>query len=166
MSSAYNPAAWSSFFSAQISASSALTGLIFVAISINLSQIVGRPQLIARCAKGLTILMGVLLASTFCMAPGQPVFVLGCEIVVLGAVVWIVATRTQITASHKNPYILRWQKVLHVVLTQFAVIPFIVGGVSLIAQRGGGLYWLLGGVLFSLVAALADAWVLLIEIQR
>ena len=138
------------------------------------NQLSGRDRLLTiaattrpvRCAKGLTILMGVLLASTFCMTPGQPVFTLGCEIAVLGAAVWIVATRTQVTASHKNPYILRWQKVLHVVLTQFAVLPFIVGGISLIAQRGGGMYWLLAGVLFSLVAALADAWVLLIEIQR
>ncbi len=31
---------------------------------------------------------------------------------------------------------------------------------------GGGLYWFAPGVVFAFVAALADAWVLLIEIQR
>jgi hypothetical protein len=36
----------------------------------------------------------------------------------------------------------------------------------MIAGRGGGLYWLLDGVMFSLIASLFDAWVLLIEILR
>ena len=166
MPSAYNPAAWSDFFAAQIGASAALTGLIFVAVSINLTKIVGNPLLVPRCAKALTILLGVLLASTLALAPGQPLAVMGWELIVLGATVWMIATRTQHSTSHKNPYVSRWQRVAHMVLTQCAAVPFMICGASLLFQWGGGLYWLLAAVVFSFITALLDAWVLLIEIQR
>jgi len=67
---AYNLAQWSNFFSAQVGASAALTGLLFVAISINLPKIVANPQLASRSAKALATLAGVLLASTLCLVPG------------------------------------------------------------------------------------------------
>jgi hypothetical protein len=38
--------------------------------------------------------------------------------------------------------------------------------VSTVLRAGGGLYWLAPGVILSFGAALLDAWVLLIEIQR
>ena len=42
---------------------------------------------------------------------------------------------------------------------------FITSRIVMIVPAGG-LYWLLDGVVFSLIASLFDAWVLLIEIQR
>jgi modulator of FtsH protease len=41
-----------------------------------------------------------------------------------------------------------------------------VAAVSLLLRAGGGLYWLVPGVVFCLVAAVLNAWVLLIEILR
>ena len=51
-------------------------------------------------------------------------------------------------------------------LVQMAALPVVVCGVSLVCGRGGGLYWLVAGVVLSFVCALLDAWVLLIEILR
>jgi hypothetical protein len=166
MPSSYDPVTWSGFFSAEIGASAALAGLIFVAVSINLARIIGNPLLVARCAKALAILMGVLLASTLALAPGQAVMALGIEIAALGVLLWLAATWAQHRSSHKNLYVNRRQKILHMVLTQCATAPFIVCGISLMAARFGGFYWMLGGVVFSFVASMVDAWVLLIEIQR
>jgi modulator of FtsH protease len=163
---AYTPGAWSSFFSAQAGASAALAGLLFVAVSINLPRIVVARTLIARTAKGLVALMGVLVASTFGMVPSQPAANLGYELASSGFLVWIAVTFLQRLAAHKNPYISRRQKVLYAFMTQIAAIPFAAGGVSLIAGFGGGLYWIVGGIIFSFIAALIDAWVLLVEIQR
>jgi hypothetical protein len=53
-----------------------------------------------------------------------------------------------------------------VVITQVAVLPLLAGGVSLLLRAGGGLYWLVPGVVLCLVVAVLDAWVLLIEILR
>jgi hypothetical protein len=166
METAYNPAAWSTFFSAQVSASAALTGLIFVAVSINLAQIVKLRQLVSRSAKALLSLMGVLLSSTLCLVPAQGRVWLGWELAALGVLFWIGTTLAQQLAARKNPYIGVRAKASHFLLTQISAIPFAVGGVSLVCGRGGGLYWLAAGAVFSLAAALEDAWVLLIEIQR
>jgi modulator of FtsH protease len=166
MGAAYNPAYWFTFFSAEVSASAALTGLIFVAVSINLSRILEMHSLVSRSAKALVALTGILLASTLCMASGQPVAALGCELFFLGALVWISTTLLQHSASHKNPYIKASQRFGQVLLTQFSAVPLIAAGVSLLLRIGGGLYWLVAAAVFSFIAALFDAWVLLIEIQR
>ena len=157
---------WSNFFAAEIGASAALAGLIFVAVSINLAQIVKNPLLVSRCAKAISILIGVLLAATLALAPAQLLAAIGCELTALGAALWIAATRANYLSSHKNPYVGRLQKIAHLVLTQCATLPFLVCGVSIIVRRGGGFYWLVAGFVFSLVTAMVDAWVLLIEIQR
>jgi hypothetical protein len=52
------------------------------------------------------------------------------------------------------------------VITQVAVLPLLAAGVSLLLHAGGGLYWLVPGVVLCLVVAVLDAWVLLIEILR
>jgi hypothetical protein len=39
-------------------------------------------------------------------------------------------------------------------------------GITLIAESGGGLYWLVPAVLAAIVFGLINAWVLLIEILR
>jgi modulator of FtsH protease len=163
---AYSPAEWSSFFSAQTGASAALTGLIFVAVSINLAQIVAVPHLIVRSAKALFTMVGILLASTLCMVPAQPVRRLGVELIVLGAAVWAATTWAGWAASHGNPYVGRGTRIQQAVLTQLSGLPALVGGLSLVLVRGGGLEWLVAGAVFSYVAALLDAWVLLIEIHR
>ena len=37
---------------------------------------------------------------------------------------------------------------------------------TLLAEAGGGLYWTLAGIVLATVAAVANAWVLLVEILR
>jgi len=51
-------------------------------------------------------------------------------------------------------------------VTQAATLPVVVAGVSLLVGAGGGLYWLVPGVVFSLVVAVVNAWVLLVEVVR
>jgi hypothetical protein len=49
---------------------------------------------------------------------------------------------------------------------QSATLPFVVAGATLLAHAGGGLYWLVPGVVFSFLTGVANAWVLLVEILR
>ena len=166
MGSGYNPAAWTGFFSAEVGASAALAGLIFVAVSINLAQIVKLKQLVSRSAKALLSLMAVLFSSSLCLIPDLSRSILGYELTALGVVVWVATALSQYGAAHRNLYVDAKTKVFHFVLTEISAIPFVAGGLSLARGSGGGLYWLAAGIVFSLANALFDAWVLLIEIQR
>jgi modulator of FtsH protease len=163
---AYAPAQWSSFLSAEADASAALTGLLFVAVSINLAKIVAYPHLVPRAAKALVTLVAILFAASLCLVPGQPNDALGSELILLGASSWIMVTRTQRGHVRGNPYINRGQRLLNAVLAQMSVVPLIVCGASLLCSRGGGLYWLVVATIFAFASALLDAWVLLIEIMR
>lgn len=41
-----------------------------------------------------------------------------------------------------------------------------LAGATLLAQAGGGLYWLVPSVISAIVFGLVNAWVLLVEILR
>jgi hypothetical protein len=45
-------------------------------------------------------------------------------------------------------------------------LPFIAAGVLVYLGAQGALYWIVPGVIVSLIATIVNAWVLLIEILR
>jgi hypothetical protein len=91
--------AWSNYLSVQAEAAATLTGLVFVAVSINL----GHPR-----TWGIT----------------------------------------------------------RIIQTQLATVPFCFSGILLLRGSPAGLYWLAPGLIFSLAAGVASAWILLVEILR
>jgi hypothetical protein len=50
--------------------------------------------------------------------------------------------------------------------TEGPVSAYTVEGWELFLRAGGGLYWLVPGLAFSLVVAVVNAWVLLVEVVR
>ncbi len=163
--------AWHDFFLAQAGAAGVLTGLVFVAVSINLQKIVSDPSsgLAGRAGEALVLLVAVLLASVLALVPGQGAVVLGAEVLVVGLAAWgwIVAIQLPrlrewgtMRADLRAPFVVR------VVLGQVATLTLVIAGVAVLGVGPGGLYWLVASTLFSILAALADAWVLLVEINR
>jgi modulator of FtsH protease len=155
---------WHDFFLGTIGAAAALTGLLFVAISINLEQILKYPQLPGRAAGTLGILVSALVVSGFALAPGQGTRGLGIEIAVVGAIVAVQAL--WVVRGKDAPDEPKSWAVEHLVTLLLPSIAFMIGGVSLLARAGGGLYWVLAGVLLVFVSASINAWVLLVEIKR
>jgi hypothetical protein len=157
-------ALWSNFFSAEVSASATLTGLIFVALSINLSKIVGVRGLAGRAAEALGLLIGVLLVGSFGLIPSQSALDLGIEVLGVGMVLWLSTTLLHtLQIRRKHPW--KWLG-YRMVLTQCATLSFCVGGLAMMRSYPLGLYWLVPGCIFSFLASLTTAWVLLVEIVR
>jgi hypothetical protein len=165
VSAAYDAAEWSDLFVATAGAAAALAGLLFVAVSINVERILSYPGLPERALEALLILIGGLIVSVLCLAPvatdtlGWLLLVAG--IVVLGAVARL--ERVSLPARHdRSANAAAGQLTLALIGTA----PFVVGAIGLVAEAGGGLYWVLAGILGAFVSAAANAWVLLIEILR
>jgi len=155
---------WNNFFAAEISAAATLTGLIFVAVSINLTKILGFPGLAARAGEALALLMAVLLAGSFGLVPNQSQRALGAELLAVGLTLWLMTTTLHVgQIRRKHPW--KWLA-YRVFLTQCATLSFCVAGIALILSHPGGLYWLIPGCIFSFVASLTTSWVLLVEILR
>jgi hypothetical protein len=162
---------WHDFFLAQAGAAGVLTGLVFVGVSINLQKIVSDPRsgLAGRAGEALILLVAVLLASVLVLVPAQGAGVLGAEVLVVGLAAWVWIVAIQLPRLREWGTMradLRVSFVLRVVLGQVGTLAMVIGGGAVLWVGLGGLYWLVAGTLFSIIAALADAWVLLVEINR
>jgi hypothetical protein len=162
---AYDPTEWHDLFVAAAGASAALAGLLFVAVSINLERILQFEGLPERGLETVAMLLAVLLISLVGLIPGQSHVALGAEVLVLAValVAFIGRLPTKYTGPDEVPrswVYTRWA------LRLVGTVPFIVAGVSLLAEAGGGLYWVVDGIVFAILAAVANAWVLLVEILR
>ena len=162
---------WHDFFLATSAAAGVLTGLVFVGVSINLEKIVSQSGsgLTGRAAEALILLLAVLTASVLLLVPGQSTSLIGGEVLVVGvaAYVWIVTIQMLHLRNWSTiPSGLRLPLALRVTLAQISTLPAVIAGVAVLTVGFDGLYWLVAGMVFSMLAAMFDAWVLLVEINR
>jgi hypothetical protein len=155
--------AWEPFFIASSGATAALAGLIFVAISINLDDILETPGLDRRALEALALLVGALILSLLVLIPSQPSAAFGIEAGITGLTLAFLTTRTMaiVRIWHRRPLIVA----LKVILALASVPPyFVVAATALTSAPSLG--WLAAAVLLSIVSATASGWVLLVEIKR
>jgi hypothetical protein len=155
---------WENFFVAEVSAAAALSGLLFVAVSINLTRILAITHLPGRAIEALIVLLSVLFIATFGLVPRQGHVAFGAEVIATGLFSWVSTVRTQLPAR-RNPEARQWL-FIRVCATQMASVPFLVAGGLIMAGVDAGLYWLVPGTIASFAAGVLNALVLLVEIQR
>jgi hypothetical protein len=159
---------WAGFFTAELGASAALAGLVIVAISINIARILADPTLPGRAAETLVAPTGVLVASSLALVPGQPALGLGIEILCTGAVMGILPVLL-IASAARGGKVHAFYLAARAVLASLAFLPFVVAGTLLVTGMADirlAFYWMVPGVIVSLVATVLNAWVLLVEILR
>jgi hypothetical protein len=139
---------------------------VFVAVSINIDRILAYPWLPGRAAETVVLLVAVLVESLLLLVPGQSRVALGVELLIVGAAGWAIVTATHVRLRRHRDRVSTGHRYGRIAIGQVAGLPAVIAGVSLLAESGGGLYWLFAGMTLSLAVALANAWVLLIEIVR
>ena len=157
---------WGNFFVAIVSAAAALTGLIFVGVSISLNRILSVPMLSGRASEPLILLITVLIISALCLVPGQPVMLLGLQISIISAICWAVTLQLDLKMLRNTEIQYKKHYRRNLLFTQCAVIPFIIAGIIISTMGVIGIYWLIPGIIISMIISLMDAWVLLVEIHR
>jgi hypothetical protein len=156
---------WSNFLVAEVGASAALAGLIFVAVSINVSKIIEYPGVSGRAAEALALLMGLLIIATFGLAPNQSQAMLGAEFLAVGITLWMFTVTLHVRQLRraKRPW---WWLASRATLCQLTTLSFCVAGILLILGHASGMNWLIPGCVFAFLSSTTSAWVLLIEIIR
>jgi modulator of FtsH protease len=157
---------WNDFFVATAGAAAALTGLIFVGVSISLTKILTLPALPNRAFVSITLLLCILIISSLALVPKGLITWLGYEILIIGIAIWIIVTRIdlknykEIENAYKRHYF--WMSIVD----QLAILPYIISGLLISFQVDVGLYWIVPAIIVSFIKSVTDAWVLLVEINR
>jgi hypothetical protein len=158
----YATAMWLSFGEALAAVAGALTGLLFVAVSVRSSVLAGSLSLRSRAAQTLVLFMTSVLTAIVLVAP-QPSAALGWELlgvaVVAGAALLVLDRR----AGHSSS-----QGVARYIekFSPNSVTAVLVGvaGATFLAQAGGGLYWLIPAAVTSLLGGVVNAWLFLVSV--
>lgn len=156
---AYDPERWHDAFIMLGGAAAALTGLVFVALSIHLGEI-GTNRFQKLRGHYLTFgLIYLTVISALVLIPGQGDNTLGVELL-LGGVAAVVVTGIPLLEMRSQlPNTLGFHA--RVVALTVALALNFAAGVSLIVRAGGGLYLLVAALLIAMVANVSGAWSLL-----
>lgn len=157
---------WQPLLSMQAGAAATLTGLVFVAASINLTKIVATPLLTVRVVECLVQFLQVFFVCSVMIVPHQSSFALAIEILAVSFISWVIQILGFVRyhrARFGNPH---WWLGLRLAVTHLSTIPFFVLATNLLLGLNCALYWSVPGFCFSFIAGLFNSWVLLIEVAR
>jgi hypothetical protein len=163
--SAYDPAAWHDFFVTAGTAAAALTGLLFVALSIQLDRILGHPEHRFRARGNFFGLTVVMVMALVVLMPTLSARWLGVALIVpnvaaAGVNAWHI--RRVLPTFFGGSIIFP----LRVALSYVLLLMGLVGGVSVMLGAGGGLMWPATESVGMLLIALLGAWSLLVGVAQ
>lgn len=128
---------WENFFLAEVGASAALAGLIFVGVSINLSRILSLHALPNLVLQALILLLTVLAVSSLLLVPGQPLLLVGSEVLAAGLVTPATIILLDLNSLRKTEPQYRRVYLIKMSLNPFAVLPYVIAGITLLVSGAG-----------------------------
>jgi hypothetical protein len=146
----YDPAAWQDFYVMMGGANAALTGLVFVALSIHLRAVLEHPLLKPRAVLALTVLATQIVIAAIVLTP-QSAQWMGAEIFLLNASFLVVDLR------QRRSFAINAASLLSLAIR----LLYIHAAVSLFLGVGGGFYVLAFVVVLTVARTMASCWALL-----
>ena len=157
------PADWQGFAEMTGGASGALTGLLFVAVSLNATRIAGHQGLRASAAQTLVLFIAPLVMAATLLTPDQPDWVLGAELIAIGLITsWILLGMRRVKhtlTDHDKQLIAIFNRRGPNVMV---MLLFTASGIALACGAPAGLYLLLPASLIALVSGILNAWYFLL----
>jgi hypothetical protein len=170
MIAGYSTEGWGDLFLASAGATAALSGLIFVGLSVNIRTVLaadkreGQNFLTGRALEALAALLIVLVISLVGLVPAIPRGALATFILLTGAGSAISPVRALVASRQASA--LDGPLLLRLVTAAGLTVTLLLAGVTFATGHGGGLYWLPAAFVLAITIAAVNAWVLLVEVLR
>jgi hypothetical protein len=150
---------WQDFAEVAGSASGALTGLLFVSVSLNASRIAGHAGLRASAGQTLVLVMTPLIIATIMLAPHQPDMVLGAELMATGLVAgWILLAFRRVERGLADEDLRLISIFNRPTLNVSTMLLVLSGGAVLAAGQGAGLYLIFPAIVACFTSGVLNAW--------
>jgi modulator of FtsH protease len=157
------PVDWQGFAEVTGAASGALTGLLFVAVSLNASRIAGHRGLRASAAQTLLMFLLPLGMAMALLAPGQARWALGGELVATGVGASLVLISL---ANIKHALGDDDRKLISIFNRKSAsfcvMLMFVASGIAVACGADSGLYLLLPASFVAFISGVLNAWYFLL----
>jgi hypothetical protein len=158
----YTVSVWLGFGEALAAVAGALTGLLFVAVSVKSDALAASRSLSSRAAQTLVLFMTSVLIALLLVVP-QPPVALGWELLAVAVVSGTALLALDRRAGHGAD-----QGVASYVekFSPNSITAVLVGvaGLTFLLRAGGGLYWLIPAAVASLLGGVVNAWMFLIKV--
>lgn len=154
---------WEEFAVVTGAAAAALTGLLFVAVSIRLEVIAASTDLRNRAAQTLTLFVAITMVAIVFAIPGQPSWLFGGELALLaasgGITLFLLDRRARRHRSEQA--VARLLDVLSPNLLTMTLIG--IGGLLTAMGFESGLYLQVPAVIAALIGGVVGAWLLMMK---
>jgi hypothetical protein len=157
----YTTTAWLSFGEAVAAVAGALTGLLFVALSVRSDAVSASRNLSSRAAQTLVLFMTSVLVAILLVAP-QPSAALGPELLAVAAVSGTALIILDRRAGHSTGGAIRYIERFSPNMITAVLVG--VAGLTFVVKAGGGLYWLIPATVASLLGGVVNAWLFLVRV--
>lgn len=157
--------AWSEFNVAMVGATAALAGLVIVASSVNIAEIIKSNTLTARLAAAIAALVLAIIVTGVGLVPDVGLLWYG---VVIG-VSTLVAAIFQVHATRviaRDPDPEHVGRLLKTALGFAPIVAYAAASITLLLGEPMGLTIAAAGTLLAIVSAIVVSWVALVEVLR
>ena len=159
--------AWRDLYVMLGTSSAALIGLLFIATSIHLAEVVSNPGFRVRTHNQTLYLLTLLVGAILILVP-QPVPFLGAEIVALNLVgLWIaVSTTYTFIYKHRDDIHRGGMKMSRAIPLTVAYLLGVTGGIALIQSSRWGMYIVTVSYTTLLVTVVLGAWSTMLGMEQ
>jgi hypothetical protein len=164
MESAYQAELWRDMFVLLGSSAAALIGLLFIATSLHLNEVINNPSSRRRAFDNTCYLLIILVEALLLLMP-QPMPILGAELISINLLgLWLPLKVIFTLLEDKEGYRHSGGQIHRVTIFLMSILIGIAGGVTLIVDLNWGVYLVTASCIVLLVMVVFGAWQIMVGI--
>jgi hypothetical protein len=166
MESGYQPELWRDTFVVLGSSAAALIGLLFIATSLHLNEIVNNPIAHRRAFNNTCFLLIILIEALLLLIP-QPMHILGAELIFVNLFgVWLPLNIVSSFFKERERYRHAGGRIYRPMIFITSSLVGVAGGTTLIEHSNWGIYLVTASCIVFLVLIVFGAWSIMVGIGQ